>query len=260
MPAPEETYGVSVQIRCKCGGMTDTARDAPPILVADDDPAIRDVVRFALERAGFPVIEAANGAAALRAATSAAPALIVLDIRMPELDGIEVCRRLRRDNDVPILFLSSMDDEVDRVVGLEIGADDYLVKPFSPRELVARVKAILRRPPTVTRDTPPSPAQPPGHPRHGHLTLDLDRVEAAWAGQVLPLTATEFGILRTLLAHPGHVYSRDRLMDGAYAVSRVVSDRTIDSHIRRLRAKFAAIGAEPIETVPGFGYRIGPCV
>ena len=232
--------------------MSLTATQPSRILIADDDPAIRDVVRFALERAGFSTLEAADGDAALRAFADHAPDLIVLDIRMPERDGMEVCRALRRDSDVPILILSSMDDEVDRVVGLEIGADDYLVKPFSPRELVARVKAILRRPRTTH-----TPAPEPEVLRHGPLTLDPRKAEAAWSGRPLALTATEFGILKTLMAHPGHVLSRDQLMDGAYAVSRIVSDRTIDSHIRRLRAKFAAIGANPIETLQGFGYRLG---
>ncbi len=240
--------------------MPPTSTEPPLILVADDDKAIRDVVRFALERASLRVIEAADGKAALQAVTTSSPSLLVLDIRMPELDGIEVCRAIRRDNDLPILFLSSMDDEVDRVVGLEMGADDYLVKPFSPRELVARVKAILRRPRDLGGVTAltASPSSP-GALRHGRLMLDPAMVEATWSGQKIVLTATEFGILRTLLAHPGHISSRDQLMDGAYAVARTVSDRTIDSHIRRLRAKFASVGAHPIETMQGFGYRLGTC-
>ena len=227
----------------------------PKILVVDDDPAIREVVRFALERAGFAVIEAADGKAALQGFAETAPDLVVLDVLLPGLDGIEVCRELRRRSAVPILFLSSKDEEVDRIVGLEIGGDDYLVKPFSPRELVARIKVQLRR---IAAPDPP-PAAAGAVLRHGRLSLDLERVQALWDGCEVALTATEFGILRTLMARPGKVYSRDNLMDGAYGIDKVVSDRTIDSHVRRLRAKFAAIGAEPIETLHGFGYKLADC-
>jgi len=228
----------------------------PKVLVVDDDPAIRDVLRFALARAGFEVIEAADGPLALQRFAGAAPDLVVLDVMLPGLDGIEVCRALRRESAVPILFLSSKEDEVDRVVGLEIGGDDYIGKPFSPRELVARVKALLRR-----ASAPPAavPRGAESRLRHGKLTLDLDFVRALWDGQEVALTATEFGILRTLLARPGKVYSRADLMDGAYGIAKVVSDRTIDSHMRRLRAKFAVLGAAPVETLHGFGYKLAPC-
>lgn len=225
------------------------------ILIVDDDPAIRDVVRFALTRAGFEVVEAVDGPAALERFAAAAPDLVVLDVLLPGQDGIEVCRALRRSSAVPILFLSSKEDEVDRVVGLELGGDDYLGKPFSPRELVARVRALLRR------AAPTAPAAAPAQTvlRHGKLTLDLDFVRALWDSQIVALTATEFGILRTLIGRPGKVYSRNDLMDGAYGVDKVVSDRTIDSHVRRLRAKFAAIGATPVETLHGFGYKLSSC-
>ena len=224
----------------------------PPILVVDDDPAIRAVVRFALERAGFTVAEAADGRAALQQAAATSPALIVLDVAMPGLDGVEVCRTLRRTSAVPILFLSSHDEEVDRVVGLEIGGDDYLAKPFSPRELIARIRAVLRR-------GSPAPAPATAALQQGRLRLDPETLRVSWDGHDIVLTATEFGLLRTLLARPGRVFSRDELMDHAYATERIVSDRTIDSHIRRLRAKFAAVGAAPVETLPGFGYRLGAC-
>lgn len=220
------------------------------ILIVDDDPAIRDVLRFALARAGFETEEAADGLVALAAVDRHCPDLIVLDVQMPEMDGTELCRAVRRTRGVPILFLSSHTDEVDRIVGLEIGGDDYLTKPFSPRELVARVKAILRR-----GAAPDAPEML----RQGRLALDLGAVRATWDGQEVALTATEFGILRTLVTRAGRVVSRDGLMDGAYATERVVSDRTIDSHVRRVRAKFAMLGAAPIETLPGFGYRLGPC-
>jgi two-component system OmpR family response regulator len=233
------------------------ASSRPRILVVDDDPAIREVVAFALGRAGFATSEAADGRAAIERFSAEGADLVVLDVMLPELDGIEVCRTLRRASDVPILFLSSRDEEVDRVVGLEIGGDDYLAKPFSPRELVARVRAVLRR-----VAVPPAPSLPdPGKTKlaHGRLLIDLETLRATWDGQEIILTATELGVLRTLLSRPGRVFSRDELMDRAYTTERVVNDRTIDSHVRRVRAKFAQIGAAPIETLPGFGYRLGPC-
>ena len=225
----------------------------PRVLIVDDDPAIRDVVRFALARAGFDTDEAASGHQALERFAAGAPDLVVLDVMLPELDGLEICRQIRQRGATPILFLSARDEEVDRVVGLELGGDDYLVKPFSPRELVARVKAVLRR--------GAAPAAPAGGGalRHGKLQLEPDFARASWDGAVVTLTATEFGILRTLIGRPGKVYSRDELMDGAYAVDRTVSDRTIDSHVRRVRAKFAAVGAAPVETVHGLGYKLAPC-
>jgi two-component system OmpR family response regulator len=230
----------------------------PKILIVDDDKAIRDVLSFALSRAGFATSEAADGRAALASFAAEGADLVVLDVMLPQLDGIEVCRTLRRTSDVPILFLSSRDEEVDRIVGLEIGGDDYLAKPFSPRELVARVRAVLRR----VASPAPQPAAGIGKTSmlaHGRLQIDLESLRATWDGHEVVLTATELGVLRTLLARPGRVYSRDELMDRAYTTERVVSDRTIDSHVRRVRAKFAQIGASPIETLPGFGYRLGPC-
>ena len=228
----------------------------PTILVVDDDPHIREVVCFALKKDGFATVEAGDGEQALARFRELRPDLVVLDIVMPELDGAEVCRALRRISTVPIVFLSSRDDEVDRILGLELGGDDYVTKPFSPRELVARVRAILRRGKGEARD----PLAPGGHPlEHGRLRLDLDRYTAFWQGQEVVLTLTEFGILRTLLTHPGKVFSRDQLMDGSYQDYRVVSDRTMDSHVRRVRAKFKALGADPIETLHGIGYRLGPC-
>ncbi len=230
--------------------------DAAPacILIVDDDPAIRAVLRFALDRTGFRTIEAADGREALERFAADAPALVVLDVMLPGLDGIAVCRELRRTSAVPILFLSSRDEEIDRIIGLEIGGDDYITKPFSPRELVARIRAALRRPTLMAAATPSNML------RHGRLSLDLAALRVTWDGRDLTLTATELGLLRTLLNRPGRVFSRDELMDRAYTTERVVSDRTIDSHIRRLRAKFAALGAAPVETLPGFGYRLGPCL
>jgi two-component system OmpR family response regulator len=225
------------------------------ILVVDDDPHIREVVCFALQKAGYATVVAENGRQALECFSRDKPALVVLDILMPEMDGTEVCRRLRAapaTAHTPILFVSSKDDEVDRIVGLELGGDDYVAKPFSPRELVARVRAILRR-------ASQAPAAAQQALNHGRLRLDLDRYEAYWDGQLVMLTLTEFGILRTLIERPGKVCSRDHLMNTAYELHKIVSDRTIDSHVRRVRAKFAALAADPVETLHGVGYRLGPC-
>jgi two-component system OmpR family response regulator len=236
-----------------------SASSSPRILIVDDDKLIRDVVGIALGRAGFATSEAADGRAALARFAAEGADLIVLDVMLPELGGIEVCRALRRTSDVPILFLSPRDDEVDRIVGLEIGGDDYLAKPFSPRELVARVRAVLRRVATPA-PRPEASSDKPEKLAHGRLRIDLETLRATWDGREVVLTATEFGILWTLLARPGRVFSRDELMDRAYATERVVNDRTMDSHVRGVRARFALVGAAPIETVPGFGYRLGPCV
>jgi len=224
------------------------------ILLVDDDPHIRDMVGFALRRENFAVSEAENGVEALERAASERPDLIVLDIMMPEMDGTEVCRRLRRDTRVPIIFLSSRDDEIDRILGLELGGDDYVGKPFSPRELVSRVKAILRR-----IATPVSTGATQAEIRHGRLRIDPMGFGAFWDDTQVVLTVTEFGLLQTLAQHPNKVFSRDNLMDGAYSDGRFVSDRTVDSHIRRLRAKLLAAGGDTIETVHGMGYRLGPC-
>ena len=227
------------------------------ILIADDDPHIRQLLAFALAKAGLDTIEAADGEAALAMVDAAAPDLIVLDINMPRMDGIEVCRRLRAKGDMPILFLSSRDDEIDRVLGIELGADDYVTKPFSPREVVARVMAILRR----TAIRPPIVADAAAAVlRCGLLTLDTDGWQAGWAGQTVALTAAEFGILRTLAMMPSKVFSRDAILDRLHGPGFAITDRTIDSHIRNLRAKFARIGADDvIETRAGIGYRLGGC-
>lgn len=224
------------------------------ILVVDDDPHIRQLLVFALAKAGLDTIEAEDGEAALMAVESHGADLVVLDINMPRMDGIEVCRRLRARSDLPILFLSSRDDEIDRILGIELGADDYVTKPFSPREVVARVMAILRR--TAGSAVPDAAARL----QHGRLLLDPDGWQASWAGQPLPLTATEFGILRTLAVMPSKVFSRDAIIDRLHGPGFAITDRTIDSHVRNLRAKFAAVGAEDvIETRAGIGYRLGSC-
>jgi two-component system, OmpR family, response regulator len=214
------------------------------------------VLAFALTKAGHSVIEAGDGEEAIAAVAARAPDLVVLDINMPKMDGLEVCRRLRADSDLPILFLSSRDDEIDRVLGIELGADDYVVKPFSPREVVARVTAILRR--TAPRA---SKVAATGAVQHGSLSLDLEGWRASWAGDHIPLTVTEFGLLRTLATMPGRAFSRDAIIDHLHGPGFAITDRTIDSHIRNLRAKFASVGGHDlIETRAGIGYQLGGCV
>ncbi|OGQ90675.1 MAG: two-component system response regulator CreB [Deltaproteobacteria bacterium RIFOXYA12_FULL_58_15] len=219
------------------------------VLVVDDDGHIREVVRFALEKSGYAVEEAADGAAALEAFSHRPFDVVVLDIIMPELDGIEVCRRLRQVSRVPILFLSSRDEEIDRILGLEIGADDYLTKPFSPRELTARVKALLRR-------TMPHEKQPTQTLKRGPLCMDIERHQCFWQTTEILLTVTEFAILRTLLNTPGKVFTRDELVDRAYGHGHVITERTVDSHVRRIRKKISDHGGDPVETVYGMGYRL----
>jgi two-component system, OmpR family, response regulator len=225
------------------------------ILIVDDDPHIRDIVRYALEQAGMTVFETENGAEGLQSVARLNPDLIVLDILMPEMDGLTMCRELRKTSETPILFLSSKDDEIDRIIGLEMGGDDYVTKPFSPRELVARVNAILKRRVPVT-----VPAQTPVVLRVGELVLEVESYRVTWLEKPIALTATEFNLLDTFLRHPNKVYTRDELIQ-AEIFKDIISDRTIDSHIRRLRGKFSQLGCNTvIETVQGFGYKLGSCV
>lgn len=227
------------------------------ILIADDDPHIRDVISFALEKAGMQVTQTEDGRQALDAFRRHAADLMVLDINMPELDGLEVCREIRKFSEVPILFLSSRDDEIDRILGLEIGGDDYVTKPFSPRELVARINVILKR--TQQQGRPPSEPEQ-GTLRYGKLNIQPEQHTASWDSKPLNLTATEFAMLQLFARQPTRVFSRDSIMGNAYDGNVYVSDRTIDSHIRHIRQKFADIGCENvIETVHGVGYKLATC-
>ena len=225
------------------------------ILIVDDDPHIRQVLAFALGKAGMQTTEANDGEGALEAVAAQRPDLVVLDINMPRMNGLDVCRKLRAFDDLPILFLSSRDDEIDRVLGLELGGDDYVVKPFSPREVVARVSAILKR---GGRALEEAGALRPV--TQGKLRLDPQSWEADWDGIAVSLTVTEFQLLLLLASLPSKVFSRDAIIDRLHGPGFAITDRTIDSHIRNLRQKFAAAGGpDLIETRAGIGYRIGPC-
>ena len=225
------------------------------VLVVDDDPHIRQLLVFAFEKAGMAVREAGDGEEALAEIARAVPDLVVLDINMPRMDGLEVCRRLRATTEVPVLFLSSRDEEFDRVLGIELGADDYVVKPFSPREVVARANAIMRR--SAPRA---APAESAAARSHGLLTLDAEGWTAHWAGAEVPLTVSEFNLLKALAAAQGRILSRDQLIDQIHGPGFAITDRTIDSHIRNLRRKFAdAGGNDVVETKAGVGYRLGAC-
>ncbi|MGK7752000.1 MULTISPECIES: response regulator transcription factor [unclassified Roseovarius] len=224
------------------------------ILIVDDDPQIRDVLRIALRKAGHDVAEAGDGAEGLAKARSGKADLIVLDIGLPEMDGLEMCRRLRVEHDTPVLFLTARDEEIDRVLGFELGGDDYVTKPFSPRELVARIRAILKR----TEQGPVTGVTQPLS--HGALRLDPERHLCSFGTQTVALTAREMSLLEHLMSRPDHVATKAQLTDAVYGPSIHVSDRTLDSHLRNLRAKLAEAGCDnAIETVHGVGIRMGTC-
>lgn len=226
------------------------------ILIVDDEGHIREVIRVALKKAGMDVIEARDGKEALSRFAADRPDLIVLDIGMPEFDGLDVCREIRKTSDVPILFLSARDEEIDRILGLEIGGDDYVTKPFSPRELVARVNVILRR---LSPRNGEAKAVATALSQ-GSLLIDPEQHVASFAGTPLKLTAIEFGILRAFLTRPTSVFNREQLMRAAYQLNIQVSDRTIDNHIRNIRAKLAALACDNvIETIHGVGFKLGRC-
>ncbi len=227
------------------------------ILVVDDDPHIREVISFALEKANMKVTLANDGKQALDNFNKSPVDLIVLDINMPEMDGLECCREIRKNSEVPILFLSSRDDEIDRILGLEIGGDDYVTKPFSPRELVARVNVILKR--TLSKGVDKN-TDTNLRLKHGRLQLDTEQHAIWWDETEVPLTATEFAMLAQLMKQPKRVFSREVIMEGAYQFNIHVSDRTIDSHIRHIRQKFSEVGCESIiETQHGVGYKLASC-
>jgi DNA-binding response OmpR family regulator len=219
------------------------------ILVVDDEPKIATLARDYLEHAGFAVLTASDGTSALATIRQRRPDLVVLDLGLPGLDGLDVTRELRRDSTIPIVMLTARDDELDKLLGLELGADDYLTKPFSPRELVARVRAVLRR-----ADRPPDAAETI---RAGDVVLDLPRMRAEVGGTAVELTPTEFQVLATLAARPGRIFTRAQLLDALHGVAFETYERAIDSHIKNLRRKIEPDPRRPryVLTVYGIGYR-----
>ncbi len=226
------------------------ASSSRPILIVEDDRNIASLVERYLSRAGFETITAHDGPSGLSLARRRDPLLVVLDIMLPSLDGFEICRELRRVSNVPILMLTAREEEMDRVVGLSMGADDYVVKPFSPRELVERVKAILRR----TRPEPWAASRPL---RHEGLLLEPEKHKVTLNGEEVALTPSEFKLLHTLMTAPGRVYTRDELLSKLYRHGETVVDRVVDVHIGKLRHKIESDPSKPsfILTVHGVGYR-----
>lgn len=218
------------------------------VLIVEDEAKIVELLRLYLERDGYQVVGAADGPQALELAEKEKPDLVLLDLNLPGMDGLEVCRRLRARGPVPIIMLTARGEEVDRIVGLELGADDYVSKPFSPREVVARVRAVLRR----------SAPSPPQERRHfGPLEMDLARHEVTVDGQPVALTATEFRLLETMSAEPGRVFTRSQLLDRVWGEVFEGYERTIDSHIKNLRRKIEPQPQSPrfVHTVFGVGYK-----
>ncbi len=219
------------------------------ILVVDDEPDVLELVEYNLKSAGYDVIRAVDGQEALKKAKNGKPDLILLDIMLPGIDGFEVCKVLKREQEtsaIPIIMLTAKAAEVDRVVGLELGADDYIVKPFSPRELVLRVKAVLKR---VKGEIQPSAVI-----RHGCLQIDTSRYEVTVKGKHVELTATEYKLLHALASRNGRILTREQLLQEVWEYNPDVDTRTVDTHMRRLREKLGP-AAEYLETVRGFGYR-----
>ncbi len=221
------------------------------VLIIEDEPSIAENLRFALARDGYTTHLVTLGAEGLKFVAETAVDLVILDLGLPDMSGFEVCRRLRAFSDVPVIFLTARGDEIDRVVGLEIGADDYVVKPFSLREMMARVQAHLRRR-ALVESSASSPAADVG------LMLDEARARVSYHGHVLDLTRYEYLLIKLLLARPGQVYSRGQIMDAIWPATSGSGDRTVDAHIKTLRAKLKAImpTAEPLKTHRGLGYSL----
>jgi len=230
-------------------GAPSASAETARILVVDDEPDILELVRVNLAQAGFKVDVACNAEEALRSMREAPPDLVVLDLMLPDRPGTEVCRELRADprlTDTPVIMLTARSEEVDRVVGFELGADDYVTKPFSPREMVLRVRAVLRR---GRGDT-----STPQRLEHGPIVVDVERHRCSVSGVPISLTAKEFGLLHSLMARPGRVMTRERLLDEVWGSDVTVTLRTIDTHLKRLREKLGEAGAL-IDTIRGVGYR-----
>jgi DNA-binding response OmpR family regulator len=224
--------------------------DKLTVLVVEDDPNTANLVATYLRREGFVTLIENDGARGLQVAREEQPGLVILDLMLPQIDGLEICRRLRKESDVPILMLTAREEEIDRVLGFSLGADDYVVKPFSPRELVERVKAILRR----VRQSPVNESQ---ILHQGELTLDPRKHKVCLKGSTINLTYSEYKLLHTMMASPGQVFSRNQLLSHLYDHEEAVVERVIDVHINKLRQKLEVDPGQPvyIETVRGFGYR-----
>ena len=220
------------------------------ILVVDDEQAIVDMLAYNLTKAGHQPVVARDGEQALQLARAERPDLVILDLMLPGIDGLDVCRELRKDGNLPIIMLTAKDEEVDRVVGLELGADDYVVKPFSVRELMARVKSVLRRAQPKSESTPILQA--------GDLRLDIARREASWRSAPFELTAIQFELLRVLMASPGRVFSREELLNQVWGYDYYGDTRTVDSAVKRLRARLREVAPEVelIVTVRDAGYKL----
>ncbi|PCI54906.1 MAG: DNA-binding response regulator [Alphaproteobacteria bacterium] len=225
------------------------------IFLVDDDRNILLSVSMALEAEGFDVETFNDGEAGLSAILEGQPDLVILDVKMPRMDGIEVLSKLREESAIPVIFLTSKDDEVDQVIGLRMGADDYITKPFSQRLLIERIKVLLRRRDLMNSENSKQDAS--SNIEYGHLILDDSRHLCSWKGQPLNLTVTEYLLVKSLAMRPGHVRNRDQLIDMAYGENIYVDDRTVDSHIKRVRKKFKKLDDEfdKIETLYGIGYR-----
>ncbi len=233
--------------------------ERPAILIVEDEPAIADTLVYALKTEGFAPEWCSTGRAGLAALGAKKYALVILDVGLPDGSGFEICKQIRTRSAVPVIFLTARNAELDRVLGLEIGGDDYLAKPFSPRELTARVKAILRR---VTPSTTSTATGPAGGGSLAEFVVDEERCTVTFRGVTLELTRYEYRLLKTLIAKPGRVFSRDQLMTAAWEDPGASLDRTVDAHIKTLRAKLhtVAVDADPIQTHRGLGYslRTGP--
>ncbi|HEY7694146.1 MAG TPA: response regulator transcription factor [Gaiellaceae bacterium] len=227
-----------------------TSRPTQSVLVVEDESSIASFVALYLKNAGYTVRTAATGNEALAQFQASVPALIVLDLMLPDIDGIEVCRRIRKSSDVPILMLTARDEDVDKIIGLEVGADDYLTKPFNPRELVARVKSILRRASPERRQVESKQL------RHGQLVVDAGRREVRVGEEEIQLAPKEFDLLWELLDHRGLVLTRDQLLERVWGYTFAGDTRTVDVHVRQLRRKLG--DASPIVTVWGVGYKVSP--
>jgi two-component system catabolic regulation response regulator CreB len=231
----------------------------PKILIVEDEPGIADTLQYALRTDGFEPVWCATGEEALARIAAEPPALVILDVGLPDASGFEIFKRIRAGSEVPVVFLTARSDEIDRVVGLELGADDYVAKPFSPRELVARVRGVLRRAgkgatapavPAAAAGAAPVPASP--------IAVDEGRMQIRYHGRLLELSRYEYGLLKTLASRPGHVFSRDALLERVWGNDTESMDRTVDAHVKTVRAKMKAIAPdeEPIRTHRGSGYSL----